>query len=101
MWWRGDGGDYPRKMPPRICPNCGAELPPRARACPECGSDEKTGWSEGAATGGLGLPDDEFNYEDYVEREFGGQKPMPRGIHWFWWVVAVLVLVAFVAVWLR
>jgi hypothetical protein len=28
-----------------ICPNCGAEVPPCARACRECGSDERTGWS--------------------------------------------------------
>jgi hypothetical protein len=30
------------------CPNCGADVPLKARACPECGSDEETGWSEAA-----------------------------------------------------
>jgi hypothetical protein len=30
------------------CPNCGADVPLKARACPECGSDEQTGWSEAA-----------------------------------------------------
>ena len=30
------------------CPICGADVPIKARACPECGSDEKTGWSEAA-----------------------------------------------------
>lgn len=30
------------------CPNCGADVPVKARACPECGSDEETGWSEAA-----------------------------------------------------
>jgi low affinity Fe/Cu permease len=30
------------------CPNCGADVPIKARACPECGSDEQTGWSEAA-----------------------------------------------------
>ncbi len=30
------------------CPNCGADVPLKARACPECGSDKETGWSEEA-----------------------------------------------------
>ena len=79
------------------CPNCGAEVPRRARACPECGSDDQTGWSEEARVGGLDLPDDQFDYDDFVKQEFGGKKPLPRGIHWFWWLVAVLVLVGFAA----
>ena len=85
-----------------ICPNCGAEVPPKAKACPECGSDEQTGWSEAAQTGELDLPDEEFDYDDFVQREFGDKRrPVPRGIHWFWWVVAALVLAAFVWFWLR
>lgn len=82
-------------MPPRVCPNCGAEVPPRARACPECGSDESTGWSEETSTGGLDLPDEEFDYDDYVKREFGGQSPVARGVHWFWWVIAILIVAVF------
>jgi hypothetical protein len=30
------------------CPNCGVDVPLKAPACPECGSDEQTGWSEAA-----------------------------------------------------
>jgi hypothetical protein len=47
----------------------------------------------------LGLPDEEFDYADYVEREFGGSSPKPRGIRWLWWLAAVLALAAFVAIW--
>jgi hypothetical protein len=83
---------------PDICPNCGAEVPRNANACPECGSDESTGWSEEAHASGLDLPDDEFNYEEFVENEFGGKKIKPRGIHWFWWLVAVGLIVLF-AMW--
>jgi hypothetical protein len=83
-------------MPPETCPNCGAEVPRNARACPECGADEKTGWSEQARYDGLDLPDDSFEYDDFVKREFGGAKPVPRGLHWFWWLVGVLALAAFV-----
>lgn len=85
-------------MPPEICPNCGSELPLKVRACPQCGSDEKTGWSDEAHVGGLDLPDNEFNYDEFVENEFGGARVKPRGLHWFWWLVALLLLVAVVLV---
>lgn len=83
-------------MSPEICPNCGARVPPNAKACPECGSDEQTGWSDAAATDALGLPAEEFDYSDYVKREFGKEGPVPRGIHWFWWVAAVALVIGFV-----
>ena len=83
-------------MPPEVCPNCGAEVPRNAKACPEGGSDETTGWSEEATAGGLDLPDEEFDYDKFVEDEFGGGKKVkPRGIHWFWWLVAIVLLLAF------
>ena len=88
-------------MPPEICHNCGAEVPPKARACPECGADEKTGWPEAARSDGLDLPDEDFDYDDFVKREFGDKSPVPRGIHWFWWIIALLVVIAFLAYWLR
>lgn len=82
-------------MAPEICPNCGADVPPKARACPECGADEKTGWSEKAAAERLGLPDDEFDYDEFVKEEFGDKKqPTRPPIGWFWWVVAVGLLIA-------
>jgi hypothetical protein len=83
------------------CPNCGADVPPNAKACPECGSDEETGWSENAQVGGLDLPDDEFDYEEFTKREFGSKSPVPHGLHWGWWVVGVLLLVAFLYMLLR
>jgi hypothetical protein len=85
--------------PPEICPNCGAEVPSHAKACPECGADDQTGWSEEARADGLGLPDESFNYQDFVKREFGSESPVPRGIHWFWWVVALLLAVGFIVYW--
>ena len=88
-------------MAPEICPNCGAEVPPKARACPECGADEQTGWSEEARVGGLDLPDENFDYNDFVKREFGGKSVVPRGLHWFWWVVALMVAALLLTIWLR
>ena len=85
-------------MPPEYCPNCGAEVPPKAKACPECGSDETTGWSERAVGHRLNLPDDEFDYDEFVKDEFGEQKSevRPRGISWFWWLVAIIAIATFV-----
>jgi len=49
----------PESQPPEICPVCGESVPRRARCCPECGADEKSGWDEQATRyDGLGLPDD-------------------------------------------
>ena len=81
-------------MPPEYCPQCGAEVPRNAKSCPECGSDEETGWSDQASYDGLDLPDENFDYDEFAEREFGAEKPIPRGIHWFWWLIALLLLIA-------
>lgn len=69
-------------------------MPERARACPECGADEQTGWSEKARYDELGIPDESFDYEDFVGREFGGKAPR-RKYGWLWVAVAVIVLVVF------
>ncbi|HVY72283.1 MAG TPA: zinc ribbon domain-containing protein [Verrucomicrobiae bacterium] len=81
--------------PPEICPNCGAEVPRNAKACPECGSDETTGWSDEASASGLGLPDEEFNYQEFVEREFEKPKARPRGVPLYWWFVAIILSLLF------
>jgi Uncharacterised protein family UPF0547. len=88
---------------PDSCPNCGAEIPSGAKACPECGSDEQTGWSEEARYDSLDLPDEKFDHDEFVEREFGqdNPSPIPRGIHWAWWLVAIGLLAAFAVMFLR
>jgi len=76
-----------------ICPNCGAEVPAGAKACPECGSDEKTGWSENTIYDGTGIEDpEEFDYKGWKRRELGGM-PRKSGTGWMWWLVAVLLFV--------
>src|ERR1051325_11017824 len=88
-------------MPPEICPHCGAIVPPDATACPECGSDDETGWSEEARGSNeleLGIPDEEFDYEKTIPRELGGKKqskPKIRGGWWLLWFVFVAGLIPF------
>jgi len=87
-------------MPPEICPNCGTEVPASAKACPECGSDEQTGWSEEARYDNLNLPDERFDYNDFLRHEFGKKRALPRGIQWFWWIVAILLVASLLCLWL-
>jgi hypothetical protein len=81
---------------PENCPNCGADVPRHAKACPECGSDESTGWAEGSYAQSLGLPDEEFDYDEFTRREFGKPKRSSRQI--LWWIVALFLLVLSVLV---
>ena len=87
-------------MTPEICPNCGEMVPEKARACPECGACEQTGWSDAGKADALGIPDGSFNYEDYLKREFEGENPK-RKFGSLWVVTAVVLLIAFVWVFTR
>ena len=82
-------------MPFAFCPNCGTAVPNGASACPECGADED------AHAQGLGIPDEDFDYDEFVEREFGEEKPSvkPQGLHWFWWLVGLGLLTALITQW--
>ena len=86
--------------PPDICPVCGAEVPPSASACPACGADDTTGWNEDRAIyDGLDLPDDEFDYDEYVKNEFGGAgKPSKKRLPWLCIIGITLVLIALILV---
>ena len=80
-----------------LCPVCGDEVSPNAKACPECGACDKSGWRVDAqAEDGLNLPDEDFDYGRFVDEEFGRgpKKSLPK---WFWAVVAAVVLLAFAA----
>lgn len=82
---------------PEVCPVCREDVPHGARACPECGADHNSGWREDAESDdGLDLPGDDFNYDDFVQREFAsGIKP--AGIKTIWWITAIIVLVVSIA----
>ncbi|HSH93105.1 MAG TPA: zinc-ribbon domain-containing protein [Roseimicrobium sp.] len=87
-------------MKPDVCPQCGTLVPDDAKACPECGSDESTGWSDSARAEQLGIPAEDFNYEEFVEEELSPKKKS-TGLPFYWWIAAVLVLAAFLFMALR
>jgi uncharacterized membrane protein YvbJ len=87
-------GTHSRFTTPPVCPVCGADVPAGAKSCPDCGACEKTGWSDDAASDGLDLPDDEFDYGRFVAEEFG-KGPRKSGRQMLWTVVAIVVVIAF------
>ena len=83
---------HEQQKAPEICPVCGEDVPRGALACPECGADHNSGWREGAGSyDGLDLPD-EFDYEEFTQREFG-VSPKPPGISPIWWITAIVLVV--------
>ena len=67
-------------------------MPPKARACPECGSDERTGWNEeNTRYDSLDLPDDAFDYDEALKDEGLKRRVVPKGVPVFWWVVGVVI----------
>ncbi len=70
------------------CPNCGTEVPIKAKSCPDCGSDEKTGWSEDTMYDGLDLP--AFEESDMQTKTSMFQSKI------MYYIVAILTIVAFV-----
>ena len=88
-------------MPEGYCPNCGTELSPADRACPECGSDEATGWSQSAYCENLGIPDpdEEFDHDEFVASEFGHadkKTSRPRLVWVFVTIAIIAILLGFV-----
>jgi hypothetical protein len=78
--------------PPGQCPVCGEWVPRGALACDGCGACNRSGWREDPADG-LDLPDEDFDYEDFVAREFGdGNQGRPPHLQpWRWVGLAVFL----------
>lgn len=83
------------RPPPDECANCGATIPRHAKACPECGADERSGWRENEATryDDLDLPEEAFE-DDASEAQKRKHAATPRvnGIAWYWWLVGVALV---------
>lgn len=77
----------PPATPPE-CPVCGAAVPRGAKACPECGADERSGWNEDATRyDGLDLPDSAFAAEGDSSNPPG--RRAPNNLSWLWWLVGI------------
>lgn len=74
-----------RQPPPEECANCGAEIPRHAKACPECGADERTGWRDESVYDGLDLPDAAFG-------DSPPGRPPRRGPSRLWLATALILI---------
>lgn len=81
------------------CPNCDAEVPEGAVACPECGACEETGWSERARYDAIGVDYDEgeFDYDEFVKDEFGSERGFWTGRRVWVAIIAGLLVLLFLA----
>ncbi len=83
----------PRFRPPGQCPACGEWVPRTASACDCCGACERSGWQPDAEIyDGLDLPEEDFDYDAFIAKEFGSETKRSMKSVW-WWVALVLILV--------
>ena len=73
------------------CPGCARSAEPARRA--------RKSWEEDDAVDGLDLPDDHFDYDAFVAREFGRAPHRRMGVKWYWWLLGVAALAAMLAGW--
>jgi hypothetical protein len=80
--------------PPGQCPACGEWIPRKAVACDCCGACELSGWKGDAEVyDGVDLPeDDDFDYDDFIAREFGSGKAKKKPMSTVWWITAAVLL---------
>jgi hypothetical protein len=74
--------------------------------CPFCGSDVRVGipclgcakktkkrsWEQPPSQDGLDLPDDDFDYDDFIQREFGKLPHRRFHLPWYWWALGVCLI---------
>lgn len=81
-----------------ICPFCGREVQVGA-PCKGCAKKKKPAPVKSRRPqphdeiyDGLDLPDDDFDYDEFVAREFGRLPHKKTGVKWHWWVLAAVIL---------
>ena len=81
-----------------ICPGCGREVRIGPAGCPHCPQPKrrkpkspptKRSWEQDPIYDTLELPDNDFNYEEFVEREFGNKPHRKIGVAFRWWALGL------------
>ena len=84
-----------------LCPGCDREVNVGS-SCPLCAgphrstSFQKKSWETDSFSDGLELPDEDFDYDEFVAREFGKNPYRKTGIAWYWYVVALVLLLCMI-----
>lgn len=89
-----------------LCPYCGREVRV-GTPCPGCAKPRRQpvgkarkSWQQDAGADGLDLPDEDFDYDEFVAREFGRAPHRRLGVAWYWWGLGVLLVAVLIATWL-
>lgn len=85
-----------------VCPHCGADVLEHATFCRECGASDESGWGEEDyapdVDGSIGY-DDDFDYDEFVAREFpssGDAKNRDQAKQWLVGLVVAALCVSLV-----
>ena len=81
------------------CPFCDRQVRV-GKPCPGCAKKRKPAkksWEQDPSADGLGLADDDFDYDEFVSREFGHAPHRKLGVKWYWWLLGVAALAAMIA----
>ena len=86
------------------CPSCGEEAQV-GKPCPGCPEPKKPkkrkasgapqSWEPDSIYDGLDLPDEDFDYDEFVAREFGSVPHRKLRVKWYWWVLGIITLIVF------
>lgn len=41
----------------------------------------------------LDLPNEDFDYDEFIAKEFGKSPHKKIGVKWYWWLLGVIILV--------
>jgi hypothetical protein len=81
-----------------LCPFCDCEVRV-GKPCPGCEKKSKPApakpkrsWQQDETYDALDLPDEDFDYDEFVAREFGHKPHKKLGVKWYWWLLGVALL---------
>ena len=83
------------------CPFCETEVAV-GKNCPGCSKKSKRpparkkSWEQDTSADGLNLPGEDFDYDDFVAREFGQSPHRKTGLKWYWWALAIMLLIGMI-----
>ncbi len=84
------------------CPTCGSDVEV-GKPCPGCAKKPakpkpaRKSWEQDKADDGLNLPDDDFDYDEFVKKEFSKLPHRPLGANLWWYLLGIGVLITLFA----
>ncbi len=86
-----------------MCPFCVREVRV-GKLCEGCAKKQKPAptkanrsWEQDKMYDGLDLPDEDFDDDEFVAKEFGHLPHKKIGVNWYWWLLGVIILTLMVA----